>query len=166
MQSCCSPIASASAAAPRAIASIHFNCYSYSPFASASAAALDCIRFNCSLIASTLAAAPWLRPLRLQCSPIASTSTALAAAPRPAVLEDSSPWPMWFFPEFEVQKIEVRRSHVTSLVPPHEHPTSTDRQTHKHTVKILMYWFWGWWEELQFVMSLLAGFVWADGRAR
>ena len=117
MQSCCSPIAFASAAAPRAIASIRstaaaerarlasaFSCCS--PLASASAAALDCVRFNCFPIASASAAAPRLRPLQL-CSPMASASS---AAPRlrslqlllpdcvrfgccspPAVLEDSGP---------------------------------------------------------------------------
>ena len=89
--SCCSPIASTSAAAPRLRP---LNC---SPIASDSAAAPrlhllqllppDCVRFNC-------------------CSPIVSASTAAPPA---------------FFAEFEVQ---VRRSCVTSLVPPHEHPTS------------------------------------------
>ena len=93
VQSCCSlaPIASASAAAPRAIASIRFNCCS--PFASASAAAPrlrpllpNCVRFNCcSPIVSASTAAPRLCPLRLllpdcvrfNCSsPIVSASTA------------------------------------------------------------------------------------------
>ena len=84
-ESCCSPIVSASAAAPRSIALIRFNCCS--PLASASAATLDCVHFNCSLIASASPAAPRLCPLQLLfldcvhfgcCSPIAS---ALAAAP-------------------------------------------------------------------------------------
>ena len=61
---------------------IRFNC---SPTATASAAAPDCVCFNCcSPIASASAAAPWLRPLQLMlpdwicfnCSPIVSTSTA------------------------------------------------------------------------------------------
>ena len=85
MQSCCSPIASASAAAPRhAIARsvstaaelpacIRFSCCT--PLASASAAALDCVRFNCFPIASSSAAAPRLCPLQL-CSPMASASSA------------------------------------------------------------------------------------------
>ena len=84
------------------------------------------------------AAAPQLRPLQLllpdcvrfnRCSPIASAS---AAAPRqlfwkiPAHAQCSRT----FFAEFEVQKNEVQRSCVTSLVPPHEHPTSV---THTNT---------------------------------
>ena len=56
-------IVSASAAAPRAIASIRFNCYL--PLASSSAAALDCVHFNCSPIESASTAAPRLRPLQL-----------------------------------------------------------------------------------------------------
>ena len=87
----CSPIVSASAAAPRLhplqlllpdcvrfcccspLASIRFNCYS--PIASASAAARhlrplqllfpDCVRFSCSRNASASTAAPGLHPLRL-----------------------------------------------------------------------------------------------------
>ena len=94
---------------------VHFSCCL--PLASTSAAAAprlcplqllpDCVRFNCSPIASTSAGAPRLRLLQLLlsdcirfncCSPIASAST---AAPRlhpvvaPAVLEDSSPCPMF-----------------------------------------------------------------------
>ena len=79
MQSCCSPIASTSAAAPRVIASIRFKCGS--PFASMLAVCvcfsccfqlrplqlllLDCVHFNCcSLITSNSTAAPRLCPLR------------------------------------------------------------------------------------------------------
>ena len=88
---------------------IRFNCCSRfsccSPLASDSAAALDCVGFNCSSIASASAAAlrlhpiqlllptaaPRLRPIQMQlpncirfdcCSP-------------PALLEDSSPHPMF-----------------------------------------------------------------------
>ena len=104
----------------------------------------DCVCFNCSSpIVSASTAAPQLCPLQLQLpdcvhfncsSPIASASTTAPRLHSPAVPEDSSPCPM-FFAELE---IEVRRSHVTSLVPPHEHPTSvTHIQT--NTVKILMY---------------------------
>ena len=106
------PIASASAAAPRLI---RFNCRS--PFASC------CLRpfqlLSCSPIASTSAAdcgVPFALQLQLPdcvrfdyCSPIA-----------PAVPEDSSPCPT-FFAELEV---EVRRSRVTSLVPPRAPRTS------------------------------------------
>ena len=38
-----------------------------------------------------------------------------------------------FFVEFEVQQIEVRKSHITSLVPPHKHPTSV---THTRTLNL------------------------------
>ena len=118
VQSCCSLIASASAAVPRVIASIRFNCHAAklpacirfsccSPLAFASAAALDC-QLHCFPIASALATAPQLHPLQL-CSPMASASS---AAPRlqlllpdcvrfgccspPAVQEDSSqPCPLF-----------------------------------------------------------------------
>ena len=180
MQSCCSPIAYASAAAPRLrtlqlllpdcvrfsccspIASIRFKLHAVPRFRPLQLLPTDCIPsavarhlrslqllfpdFNCSPIASASAAAPRLRPLQLQlpdcvrfncCSPIASASTAaprlhpLVASP---VLKDSSQCSRT---EFEVQYIEVRRSRVTSLVPPHEHPTSV---THGHThIKILIY---------------------------
>ena len=98
MQSCFSPIASASAAAPEPDCGIRFHCCS--PFASApsccSSIAPASARFSCRLrplqlllpIASASAATPRLRPLQLLlpdcvrfncCSPIASAST---AAPR------------------------------------------------------------------------------------
>ena len=93
---------------------------------------LDCIRFSCcSLIAYASTVAPQLRPIQLQlpdcvrfdcCSP-------------PAVLEDSSPCPMFSSQNSRFSKLEVRRLRVTSLVPPHEHPTSVTH-THKHTVKM------------------------------
>ena len=153
---CCSLIASASAAAPRAIASIHFNCHAAelpacirfscrSPLAFASAAALDC-QLHCFPIASASATAPRLCPLQL-CSPMASASS---AAPRlqlllpdcvrfgccspPAVLEDSSHvhYSQRFCAEFEVRSTKVACHY--SVVPPHEHPTSiTHRQTNRHT---------------------------------
>ena len=129
--------------APR-VASIQFNCRSL--FASASAVALDCIRFNCSLIVCASAAAPRLRLLQLLlpdcvrfncCSPIASDST---AAPRllrlllPAscsgrfqrsnVLEHSSQ-----SSRFSKLKYKSR----ASLVPPHKQPTSVTHNTHPHT---------------------------------
>ena len=71
MQSCCSLIASASAAAPRLrpfqlllATCVCFSCCS--PLASASAAAPDCVRFGCcSPIASASTTAPRLRPLQL-----------------------------------------------------------------------------------------------------
>ena len=59
----------------------------------------DCVRFNCSLIASASAAAPRLRPFHLQlpdcvrfdcCSPIASASCFERFQPMPNVLEHSS----------------------------------------------------------------------------
>ena len=83
MQSCCSPIASASAAAPRAIASIRFNCCS--PFASASGAAHHLRLLQLLLSIASVSTAPRLRPLRLllpvcirfrSCSPLASASAA------------------------------------------------------------------------------------------
>ena len=101
-----------------------------------------CVLLLASFSTAQLAAAPRLRPLRLllpdcsvpfelqlllphcvrfNCSsPIGSASTTAPRLHSPAVPEDSSPCPM-FFAELE---IEVRRSRVTSLVPPHEHPTS------------------------------------------
>ena len=118
---------------------VRFNCYS--PIASVSTAPRlrplqlllpDCVRFNCSPIASTSAVAPRLRPLQLLlrlhlqlpdcvcfdcCSPILHLSAVLEAA--------HAQCSRTFFAEFE-----VRRSCVTSLVPPHEHPTSV---THTHT---------------------------------
>ena len=54
-------------------ACIRFSCCS--PLACDSAVALDCVHFNCSPIASTLAAAHRLRPLQLLL-PITSNSTA------------------------------------------------------------------------------------------
>ena len=73
LQSCCSPIASASAAAPR-LHPIRFNCMLLRPF---QLLLPDCVHFNCcSPIASISAAAPH----RFSCCfPIASGST---AAPR------------------------------------------------------------------------------------
>ena len=128
------------------VASIRFDCRSL--FASASAAALDCIHFNCSSIASASAAAPRLHPLQLLlpdcvrfnncCSPIASDSTAAHRLLRlllPAscsgrfqpsnVLEHSSR-----SSRFSKLKYKSR----ASLVPPHIRYTPT----HTHTVKILM----------------------------
>ena len=99
-QQSCSPIASASAAAPGPDCGIHFNCCS--PFASAAAPRLRlllaaCIRFSCCSRS---------RPLLPDCvrfdccSPITSAST---AAPRLRLL-DSSPCPdRTFLAEFEVQ---------------------------------------------------------------
>ena len=55
-------------------ACIRFSCCS--PLASASAAALDCVRSNCFPDCVRFAAAPQLRPLQF-CSPIASASTLL-----------------------------------------------------------------------------------------
>ena len=107
MQSCYSPIASASAAALRVIASICFNCHAaelpacirfscYSPLAFASAAALVCVRFSCT--ASRLCpfrlllpdcvhfnSAPQWRPLRLllpDCFRFNSAVSTSSAAPR------------------------------------------------------------------------------------
>ena len=119
MQSCCSPFASASAAAPRLRPlqlllpdCIRFSCCS--PIASASAAARclcslqlllpNCVCFSCSLITSASTAAPQLRPLRLLlpdcvlfdcCSPIASACSPSCSGrfqpmPEPNVLEHSS----------------------------------------------------------------------------
>ena len=144
---CCSPFASASAAA-RHLCLLQLLlpdcvCFNCSPFASASAAARhlcllqlllpDCVCFNCSPIVSASAVAPRLPPLHLQlpdcvrfdcCSPILHPS---------AVLEVSSPCPMFCNILRGVRGSMVRRSRVTSLVPPHEHSTSvthTDTQTH------------------------------------
>ena len=118
--SCCSPIAL-----------IRFNCCS--PFASTSAAALrlrplqlllhDYVRFNCSPIASASTAAPRLHSLQLLLrSPIAfacDSSPCQRSRPFPRRIRGSvNGW--------------VRRSRVTSLVPPHEHPTSV---THRHTLE-------------------------------
>ena len=107
--SCCSPLASASAAAPDCV---HFNC---SPFR---LLLPDCVCFNCcSPIASTL---QLLLPdcVRFDCcSPIASAST---AAPR---LHASACSPSWipvrvlyaraqcsrsFFAEFEIRKLKYK----------------------------------------------------------
>ena len=148
--SCCSPLASASSLQllPDCIC---FSCCTLIASTSAAARRLHPLQaFNCSPIASASATAPRLRllPLLLPdcvcfngCSPIVSALTAAAFLPlvAPAVLEDSNPWPgpmfSTFFAEFEVQ---VRRSRITSLVLPPEHPTSlvpshiTHRHTHTH----------------------------------
>ena len=124
-------------------ACIRFSCCS--PLASASAAALDCVRFNCFRIASASAAAS---PIQFF-SPIASAST---AAPRlrplrlllPASCSGRfQPCPLFSNILRRVRGSVNRSMKVArhySLVPPNEHPTSvTHRQTDRHTVKILMY---------------------------
>ena len=125
MQSCCSLIGSASAAAPRPIASIHFNCCSPFAFASAAAPRLHPLQLRRSI--ASVSTAPRLRPIQL----LLLNCIRFDCCSPPAVLEDSSPCPM-FSAEIEVQ---VQRSRITSLVPPHEHPISV---THGHTVKILI----------------------------
>ena len=160
MQSCCSPIASASAAAPRAIASqLLLNSW----LASASATGRRLCLLQLLLAIASVSTAPRLRPLRLLfpdcvrfnsaprwhplrllltgcvrfncCSPIASAS---AATPRQL---------FWKIPvmstilEHSTQSSRFSKLKYTkvarhySLVPPHEHPTSvthrqTDEQTH------------------------------------
>ena len=119
--SCCSLLASASAAARRLCPLqllLSIVCVSTAPRLRPLQLLLpDCVLFNCSSpIASASTAAPrqlfWKIPARAQCS-------------------------QTFFAELEVQQIEVRRSRVTSLVPPHFRYTHTHRD--KHMVKILMY---------------------------
>ena len=113
------------------------DCVRCSPLASASSLQLlpDCIRFGCcSAIAIASTAAPRLCPLQLllpdhvrfdccslpsACSP--SCSGRFQPMPGPNVLEHSS----------QSSRFKYERSRVTSLDPPHEHPTSvTHRQTH------------------------------------
>ena len=143
--SCCSPdcirspIASASAAAPQFSCCspdfirspiVRFSCCSpIQPIASALrlrplwVLLPDCTRFNCCSPIAT--AAPRLHPLQLllpDCSPSCSS-----------LLSNSQ----IFFIEFKVQQIEVRRSYITSLVPPHDQ-TSHFRHGQTH-VKILIY---------------------------
>ena len=132
MQSCCSPIASASAAAPQLHQS-RFGCCS--PFASASAAVADCIGFSCcSPIDSASAAAHRLRPLQLLlpdcvcfdcCSPIASACSTSYSSPMISNILCGVRGSV---------NLEVQRSCVTSLVPPAPQ-TSHFRhaQTHTHT---------------------------------
>ena len=104
MQSCFTPIASASAAAPEPVCGIRFHCCSQfasassccSPIAHASAAARRLRPLQLLLpIASASAATPRLRPLQFLlpdcvrfncCSPIASAST--AARPLRLLLPD------------------------------------------------------------------------------
>ena len=130
MQSCCSLIGSASAAAPRPIASIHFNCCSPFAFASAAARRLHPLQLRRSI--ASVSTAPRLRAPRLRLIQLLLLNCIrFDCCSPPAVLEDSSPCPM-FSAEIEVQ---VHRSCVTSLVPPHEHPISV---THGHTIKILI----------------------------
>ena len=115
---CCSPLASALAAAPSPIVSAACQCAACVHWLLLP----DCVRFNCcSLIASASTAAPRLHPLQLLlpdcirfncCSPIVSAST---AAPRLRQLRLLLPdcaytcSPSWiqcsrtFFMEFEVQ---------------------------------------------------------------
>ena len=121
MQSCCSPIASASAAACSLIAST-----------SAAAPRLwlllaACVRFSCcSPIVSTSAAAPQLHPLQLllpNCVRLLPDCVHFDCC-FPARAPQCS---QTFFTELEVQYLEVQRTYVTSLVPPHEHPTSVTR---------------------------------------
>ena len=119
--SCCSPIASASAA----VCHLHPLQYSTAPRL-------------CPLW--LLLPDPRLCPLRLPLkrSPICMHQDPLVAPagfqPMPGPMHCQRP--QTFLAEFEIQLIEVRTSRITSLVPPHEHPTFvTHRQAHTHTLK-------------------------------
>ena len=122
--SCCSPLASASAAAPRlrplepsaaAPGPRLLNCCSPIILRPLRLLLPDCVRFNCC--------SSRLRPLRLLHAP--RLHPLVPPAVPALALEHSSRSSVYS---------EVRRSRVTSLVPPHEHPTSvTHRQTHTHT---------------------------------
>ena len=159
MQNCCSPIASASAAAPRA-ARLHRSLQLLlSVCGSAAARRLCPLQLLLSIAsvstaprliaASASAAAPRLRPLRLllpdcvrfDCSsPIASNSTAASALRlRPLRLLLPASWSAGRFQPIYAQcsrtffaefgGSEVRRSRITSLVP----APRTSHFRHAHT---------------------------------
>ena len=125
MQSCCSPIASIRFKLLFPV-SVRFSCCP--PIASLQLLLATCVRFSCS---SPISTATRLRPLRLLlpycvcCSPIVSVSRSSPIASACSLTSSGRFQPM---PNvLEVQYIEGRRSRVTSLVPPHEHPTSVTR---------------------------------------
>ena len=104
----------------------------------------NCIRFNCcSPVASTSTAAPRLCPLQLllpDCSTDAPQLHTSACSPScsgrfqpmagPNVLEHSSRSSRLSKTKYDLM------SHITSLVPPHEYPTSvTHRQIDTHTLE-------------------------------
>ena len=138
VQSCCSPIVSASAATPRAIALVRFNCCS--PFASASDAARHMHPLHLLLSIVSVSTAPRLHPLHLLLS-IASVSTAPRLRPLQLLFPDCvcfnccSP--------IVSDSTAAPRLHLLRLLLPSAAPASCSRQlqlhTDKHMVKILMY---------------------------
>ena len=139
------PIASASAAAPRTIASIPFNCSS--PFASASAAAHHLCLLQLLLSIASISTVPQLHPIWLLLPDCVYFSSCTPSA----VLEDSSPCPMFSNNLCRVRGsvIEVRKSHITILVMPHEHPTSV---THTDNT----------WLNLNVLMALLSKLLYEE----
>ena len=152
MQSCCSLIVSASAAAPCIDL---LQLLLSSPFAFASAAARRLRPLHLLLSIASVSTSSRLRPLRLLlpdcicfncCSPIASASSAaprwhlhwllLAAScserfqPMPNILEHAQ--------SLRFSKLKYE-GHVSLKSSPAPIPLHTDRQTDKHMVKILMY---------------------------
>ena len=107
-----------------------------------------CVRFSCcsrlrplqlcSPMASASSAAPRLRPLQL----LLPNCVRFGCCSPPAVLEDSGHvryvhYSRTFYIR-GVRGLSMKVARHYSLVPPHEHLTSV---THRHTVKILIYWY-------------------------
>ena len=114
-----------------AAASASSCCSSIASICFVTAVPLACVRFGYS---SPISTAPRLRALRLLLPDCVRFTCSGRFQPTPNVLERS----LWSL------RFEVRRSCITSLVPPHEHPTSvTHTHTHKHTLKSIntkMHW--------------------------